>query len=251
MASLQQFPVLSSTPLLIISTSPPNPTGIQAPKKWTFSFQYWRQIEFFGFNRTTSEWFVSLLEKLRILSEEEYDKFICDSRKVDVWRYHHIDWGHKNTPYQLKDLTWIPSWYRNNEEEFELVQFQVSRALGRVIGFWDRDYIFNIVLLDPFHNMQPDKGHNYRVDPCNPLGSEYTNLLHGLDAILEEKCEKNSCEFAEHIRSIPTNRDALFDSNVLMVKLTDEDIEYSDILIQERKACSLNDIFKKGLKHLI
>jgi hypothetical protein len=248
--ALSQKPVLG-TQKIIGSIVPPIPPLIKEPKKWTFSFRYWRQIEYFGFDRTNSEWFVSLLEKLNILSSEEREKFICDSGKISQWRYHSIDWGHKNIPIQLKDIDWIPSYYRDNQKEFYFVQFQISKALGRVVGFWDKDYVFNIVLLDPWHNIQPSKDHNYRVDPCNPLSCDYTKLLHSLDYILDNKCKKKNCEHVEEIKNIPTNRDALLESNVLMVKLTDEDIEYSDPLIKEIKegeTTSLNKIFKDGLK---
>jgi len=242
------IPILSKEPLVF--TSPPKPQKTEEPRRWAFSFRYWRQIENFGLDRTDAGWFASLLEKLSILSNEEVDKFICDSRKKDVWRYHNIDWGHKNIPIQMSDLDWLPSYCQNNPE-YVLVQFQISLALGRVVGFWDKDYIFNIVLLDPFHNIQPSKRYDYRVDPCNPLNSDYAKLLHGLDEVLKYRCEKISCQNIRYIRNIPNNRDALQECNVLMVKLTDEDMEISDIIIQEGKACSLADIFKEGLRHLI
>jgi hypothetical protein len=248
--ALSQKPVLGNQKI-VTSAIPPDPQLVKEPKKWTFSFRYWRQIEYFGFDRTDSGWFVSLLEKLTILSSEEREKFICDWGKTSQWRYHNIDWGHKNIPIQLTDIDWIPSYYRDNKDEFYLVQFQISKALGRVIGFWDRDYVFNIVLLDPWHNIQPSKDFYYKVDPCNPLCCDYTKLLNSLDDILDAKCKKKQCEHVEEIQSIPTSRNALLESNVLMVKLTDEDIEYSELLIQEGKASSLNDIFQEGLKHLI
>lgn len=247
MPPLQQIPILGKDqPTRAIP--PPKPKGIQEPKKWAFSFQYWRQIQFFGFNRTDSGWFASLLEKLQILSNEETEKFFCDSGKIEIWRYHKINWGQKNIPVQLKDLDWLPSHCHDNQEEYELVQFQISTALGRVIGFWDKDYIFNIVLLDPWHNIQPTKDHNYRVDPCNPLSCDYTKLLHGLDEVINKKCKTKDCDYVADILSIPTSRDALFESNVLMVKLTDEDLEYADLLIKEGKTLSLNKIFKDGLR---
>jgi len=246
MASVQ-VPVLAGNKI-IPSIRPPNPKEKHEPKKWTFSFRFWRQIPYFGFDRTNSSWFASLLEKLSILSNEEIERFLCDSRKVEIWRYHDIDWGQKNIPIQPKDLEWIPSYYRDNQEEFGLVQFQISKALGRVIGFWDASYVFQIVLLDPHHNMQPDKAHNYRVDPCSPLSCDYSKLLIGLDAVLNDKCMKKGCECVEDIRGIPTSRDALLESNVLMFKLNNEDVELSELLLKEGKVSSFSQIFKDGLK---
>jgi len=242
--ALPQIPVLDKEQATIFR-SPPEPKDIQDPKRWTFSFRYWRQIQYFGLDHSDSGWFVSLLERLSALSGEEIERFLCDRGKINSWRYHQIDWGTKNIPIQLKDLDWLPSYFRDNPEEYTLVQFQISRALGRVVGFWDRNYIFYIVLLDPLHNIQPSKNHNYRVDPCNPLSCAYTHLLHSLDQILETKCNKKKCEYAEDIRKIPNGRDMLRESNVLMVKLTDEDIEYSMFLVKGGK--TLGEIFRDGL----
>lgn len=218
------------------------------PRKWTFSFQYWRQIEYFGLDRTKTKWFASLLEKLQVLSNEEIDKFLRSSRTLDVWRYHSINWGHKNIPVRLHDLDWLPPHVVNNPEEFPLVQFQVSKALGRVVGFWDINDVFSIVLLDSWHNIQPSKDHNYKVDPCNPLSCEYTTLLCHLDEVLENVCERRNCDCVKDIRSIKTGRDELLENNVLMVKLTEEDIELSNYLVEEGQCKSLNQIFKDGLK---
>jgi len=226
---------------------PPDPKQPGEPKRWTFSFRYWRQIEFFGLDRTEPEWFASLLAKLSALSEEELEKFLCDSGKRDVWRYHHINWGQKNIPIKIDDLSWIPESIRKNQDEFPIVQFQVSTSLGRVIGFWDKDHVFNIVLLDPFHNLQPSKDHNYRVDPCNPLGCDYSRLLAALDDILADRCSKKACDVVSEIKRIPTTRDSLAASNVLMVRLTDEDIEYGNYLIEQGEIASLNQIFREGL----
>ncbi len=242
-----QIPVLGKH-ASVVFVSPPKPNNIQEPRKWTFSFRYWRQIEYFGFDRTDPGWFASLLEKLQELSNEEFDKFICDSKKRDIWRYHSIDWGHTNVPIQIKDLNWLPPYFLDNPEEYFLVQFQISKALGRVVGFWDSDLVFNIVLLDPWHNIQPSRDHGYKVDPCNPLVCEYTKLLNKLDMILDTLCKEKNCEHIQNIKGIPTNRDALIENNILMVKLTDEDVEYSKLIIEEGKIGSLNEIFKDGLR---
>ena len=246
---MAQLPVLDDR-FVVLAISPPEPK-FQGPKKWTFSFRYWRQIEYFGLDRTEARWFASLLEKLVALSNEEVDRFICNPQKRDVWRYHKIDWGHKNIPIQLKDLGWLPRDIIENEEEFFLVQFQISMALGRVVGFWDRDYVFNIVLLDPFHNIQPSKDYDYRVDPCNSLCCDYTKLINSLDSILESYCNKRECEIAGHIQSIPTNRDALLHSNVVMIKMTDEEMEYARILKDGDKIKTFSDLVRDGLKYHI
>lgn len=244
---MAQLPVLDDR-FVVLAISPPEPKSPE-PKRWTFSFRHWRQIEFFGLDRTEPSWFASLLDKLAALSDEEVEKFICDSEKLNVWRYHKIDWGQKNIPVQWKDLHWLPKNILDNEKEYVLVQFQVSMALGRVVGFWDKDYIFNIVLLDPYHNIQPHKDYNYRVDPCNPLSCDYTKLLNSLDSILESSCKSRGCNIADEIKSIPNNRDPLLNNNVIMLKITEEEMEFARLLMGEGKISTFSALFSDGLKY--
>lgn len=73
-------------------------------------------------------------------------------------------------------MSWIYKDYLENEEDFPLYQFQISMANGRVVGFFDENWVFNIVLVDPNHNMQPSKDYDYRVTPCFPLDNHYECL---------------------------------------------------------------------------
>lgn len=81
---------------------------------WSFSFRFWKQIDCFGLDKSQSKWFVSLLEKLKELSVESLDDFLCDSSKRDSYRFHTINWNQKNIPIQRSDLTWIDSDYLSN-----------------------------------------------------------------------------------------------------------------------------------------
>lgn len=248
---------MSPPQLPVLGTFPPNsqpqlpkPTPQGTPKKWCFSFQYWRQIEFFGLDRSEGKWFSSLLERLRRLCEEEIDKFIGDSGKLQGWRYHNIDWGQTNIPVQIDDLEWLPDYCKNNQEEFPLLQFQVSQALGRVVGFWDRDNVFCIVLLDPYHNIQPTKSTGYRVDPCNPLSCDYSGLSLALDDYIEKKCKSEECDSIDGLKDLPGARKKLRAQNVLLVPLSSDDVEYSQMLVEEGKVTSMNEIFQAGLTSL-
>ena len=62
----------------------------------------------------------------------------------------------------MKRQTWdqVDSVYLDNPEDYPWQQFQITRANGRVIGFWDEYHVFQVVLLDPEHNMQPCKSRN-------------------------------------------------------------------------------------------
>ncbi|WP_157667053.1 hypothetical protein [Vibrio alginolyticus] len=99
-------------------------------KKWTFSFQYWKQIEFFGLDKSNPSWFVSLIEKLKDLSGKDVKNFVSTGEQRDAWRYHNINWNQTNIPIQREDLDWLDKDYRENEAEYPIVQFQVSQALG-------------------------------------------------------------------------------------------------------------------------
>lgn len=76
-----------------------------------------------------------------------------------------------------------------------MYQFQLSTSKGRVVGYWDKN-IFNIVLLDPEHNLQPSKDHNYSVDQCFPIKNEYEELCEKIESLQEElNSEKyNGCK---------------------------------------------------------
>ncbi|MBF4426241.1 hypothetical protein, partial [Vibrio anguillarum] len=104
-------------------------------RRWSFSFRYWKQVEFFGLDQTDSKWFVSLLEKLRELCGKKVEDFISNEGEKGSWRYHKINWNQKNIPIQRGDLEWVDKVYRDNPDDYPLLQFQVSTALGRVVGF--------------------------------------------------------------------------------------------------------------------
>src|SRR4051794_32604695 len=65
-----------------------------------------------------------------------YEEIVSDPAEKGRWRYHEINWKARNVPINLEDLDWIDREYIKNQEEFPLVQFQVTKALGRIIGFW-------------------------------------------------------------------------------------------------------------------
>ncbi|MDH3997498.1 MAG: hypothetical protein OET90_01545, partial [Desulfuromonadales bacterium] len=188
-----KLPVLDPTHKLPEQPLLPKQSALGKPKKWCFSFRYWRQIDYFGLSRSEGKWFSSFLERLKLLGEEEIDKFIADRAKSASWRYHKINWEQENIPVKIEDLDWLPDYCKSNQDEFPLLQFQVSQSLGRVIGFWDRDRTFCIVLLDPYHNIQPTKATAYRVDPCSPLRCDYSSLLLALDQIIETRCQHEGC----------------------------------------------------------
>ncbi len=229
-------------PASAIQSKPPTPKT-QESRSWAFSFRFWRQIEFFGLDQSDPKWFVSLLEKLSELSKEQIDTFRADGPKKDAWRYHDVKWTQKNIPIQRSDLIWIKSDYLENEVEFPLLQFQVSMALGRVVGFWDENKVFNIVLLDPLHNIQPSKDFNYKVDPCSPLPCKYTSLLNDVEKTKQEKCLFADCPSRVALNSVP-NHEHYHD--VVILRISEELSTKARVLIERGCVDSIEELLDYG-----
>lgn len=227
------------------------PGTVPSAKKWTFSLQYWRQIDNFGLDKSDAKWFVSLLEQFKKLSAYNVENVFKDMAGKKNFRLHDINWNQKNIPISLKKLDWLPTYVLENQEDFPIRQFQVSTALGRVVGFLDADKVFHVVLLDPKHNIQPAKKFDYRVDSCGVAECEYTTLLNKVDEFVKKNCRKKNCDSLEDLERIITERDKRLAFNVVLLKVSDEDKEFYDLLREEKKVHTPDDIFIAGLEALI
>lgn len=222
-----------------------SPTG---PTRWVFSFRFWKQIDYFGLGQCDKGWFVSLLDKLADLSKEAIDDFRSCSRTRGHWRYHEIDWTHKNIPIQREELVWLDPDYLSNADEYPLYQFQISRALGRVIGFWDENQIFNIVLLDSLHNMQPAKKFDYRVSKTTVLPCLYSSLIEDVKAAKRITCIGEQCPVHAAISRLPRNDHS---HTVTILQLSDDVKQNLDTLIELQSTISTEDIVKAGVEALL
>ncbi|MGP1385158.1 MAG: hypothetical protein ACTS2F_16460 [Thainema sp.] len=171
----------------------PRPS-VQSGKRWAFSFKYWDQIEHFGLDNDVVRinWFISFLEKLKELSREPIERVMNDQIQAKAYRFHIVNWNQRNIPISKNDLDWIPSEIRESEE-FDFYQFQLSTSTGRIIGYFDVDYVFQIVLLDPKHNLQPSRNFGYKVDRTRELNSDYQILqekLVDLDETAKSICDE-------------------------------------------------------------
>jgi hypothetical protein len=163
--------------------------------------------------------------------------------RTQAWlRYHHIDWTAKNIPMQRREMTWIHPDYRDNEEEFPLVQFHISKAVGRVIGFWDEYDVFNIIALDSLHNLQPSKRFGYAVREGVPVRCEYTSLLHDLNVAKDQPRNTADCLLRVAIQRLPGEDHK---HEVLILRLDDGTTEMVRKL--EDQGCSITDIFESGI----
>lgn len=221
----------------------------QRPEKllWNFSLRYWTQMEFFGLNTVDARWFVSMLERLRQLSSEELDRMLRDPAAQGHHRYHPIDWGAKNIPINKDQLESLPAHYRD-DPDYELHQFQISTGRGRVVGFFDEKWIFNVVLLDPLHNLQPSGNYDYKVDPCSPLRCEVSELREGIRLGLE-RCQEEQCAAAKHFGQLAAAQPVYLEAfDILMVKIKDaETLATAKDLVEAGQAKSLADIFESGI----
>lgn len=219
------------------------------PKRFVFSFRYWKQIEYFGLDKVKLTWFVSLLDKLTELSEEPLDAFRKDYQKKNANRYHSINWGQRNIPIKRNELDWLPPDYRDNEKEYIFYQIMITKGLGRIAGFWDENDIFYIILLDPFHNFQPTRDTNYRVDRCSPLNNMYSSLL---DDVRQTKqsfsCTQSSCSLQNLLNSMPLRMRPRF--NAVLFHLNDDQLRKMEELLDTGKCKTLDEILIAGIDYI-
>ncbi len=228
-------PIESKKPVL---QSPP-------PKdEWLFSFKDFKQIENFGLSTVDSGWFSSLLSRLSDLSKISVDVLAKDRKLRDDMRYHPIDWGSYNIPIQRNDFDWVSKEIIRNEEEFPFFQFHVSKALGRVIGYWEGK-VFNILLFDPMHNMQPSKRNVYKIRASSPVETDISSILSSIDEIKRMECTTPDCKIKKHVLSLGfTNRE----TNAVVLFLEDDYYEYLDGILEKH---SLSEIVETGIIGLI
>lgn len=171
---------------------------------WSFSFKYYKQIEHFGLKSEGAVWFSALLDRFQDLCSKRIEEFNTNHQEKDGYRYHPIAWDATNIPITKSDLDWVDKDILENDDDFPFYQFQISKANGRVVGFWDlHQTVFHIVLLDPKHNIQPAGGkYNYRIDKTSILPCKYSSLLIELDIIKKKKCFCEKCTFKNEISNL-------------------------------------------------
>lgn len=213
--------------------------------EFSYSFKYFHQIKYFGLENIDAGWFVSLIEKLKSFGNNHPEELAKNHALKDAWRYHIIDWNSKNIPIQRKDLNWIEKEIIENEEEFPIWQFQVSTARGRIIGFW-YEAIFYIILLDPFHNMQPSAAFNYKVDDCYPKNTLYDSLMMDIENALSEKCHsEEACPVMKKLKFAPSNQNQ---SNALVAYIDDDYLAQLNEILEKK---SFSDLIKElVLQHI-
>jgi hypothetical protein len=225
-----------SIPVPIINKAP---AGL-----WTFSFQHFKQIDNFGLSNIDSKWFISLIDRMRDLSKLTKEEFIRQARFKDSFRYHTIDWNAKNIPINKADLDWIPTNILTNNEEYPFYQFHVSQALGRIVGYWNSN-VFNVVLLDPMHNLQPSQYNDYKIKESYPVDCKYTSLLLDVEKLKSAKCDNPECGYQMSLMALPSQDE---NRNIVMAHLDDEYYtSYKDLV--EKKNISFTQLIEGGIMY--
>ncbi|MBB6128339.1 hypothetical protein [Mucilaginibacter lappiensis] len=217
----------------------PRDTSKVAKVYWSFGFKFFEQRDYFGFSTVGVSWFVSVMQRLKQASQMEY----VGMTQVleDGYRYHEISWDAKNIPLKRADFHWVNKNYLENEQEFPFCQFHISKGKGRVIGFWDENNVFQILLLDPLHNLQPSKFTSYELRECFPVKSEYDSLSHDIQKIIRDPCNIAGCKIFDKLSLLPSGMN---NTNVIMGYLDDGFFSmYAEIL----KSKTMTEILEAGI----
>jgi hypothetical protein len=128
-----------------------------------------------------------------VLSCETVAALFTDPSKKSQWRLHDINWNGKNVPIARADFQWIDKAYLDNDAEYPFQQFQISKALGRVVGFFDEHGVFNIVLLDPLHNAQPSDYSDYKIRETIITGTHFDRVMVSIEQKIAHCGERCGC----------------------------------------------------------
>ena len=186
-----------------------------------------------------------LLNRLSTLCEMTPQEVLEDNRRSRVLRCHPIDWSSKNIPISRDGLTWLPKEVLDNEDDFPILQFSISTGTGRFVGFFDREFVFNIVLLDPNHNIQPSNKTDYQIQPTTIGISQYDELLNKLENIKRIICDcsDGSCKLHARLDEI----EGLHDNIIYTGLDRDYYTEYQDLI----KKYTIREIFETGALQLM
>lgn len=206
---------------------------------WSFGFRFFEQIPYFGLSHVDVGWFVSVLQRLKDASNMEY---VGMSQVLeDGYRYHEISWSAQNIPLQRNDFSWLNKSYLENEQEYPFCQFHISKGKGRVIGFWDENNIFQVLLLDPLHNLQPSSYTNYQLRDCYPAKSEIDSLHFDLHNLKSTPCNVTECHTFKKLTELPKG---INNTNIVIAYLDDDFFKAYESLLKTK---SISELIEAGI----
>lgn len=226
---------INTGPTAQLNTNQPNAGSVPKPRYLTFGWKHFRQEKYFGLGGAPDSWFVSLFEKLRDLSKELVSRFQEEPAFKSHWRIHPVVFD-ADCPVTRQELMPLLS------EESEIQQFQITKALGRVIGFFDENSVFQIIVLDPQHNMQPSNYNNYTLRPTTIAKTEYELLRLQIDLVRQRSCGE-TCASQRLLDALPENHQ----DNIVLLSICDADLTEVRKCLATKSQISLANIFLAGL----
>jgi hypothetical protein len=222
-------------------------------ERWSFGFSFFKEIKHFGLDSTLIDrkWPLAMLYRLSEMSRLTVASVMEGAGQRDgTLRIHEIDWNGKNVPIVRKDFDWLDADYLNNAEEFPIFQLSISRAEGRLVGFLDEANVYQIILLDPLHNAQPTKYHDYKVRLSQPLGCEITSIKHKA-SVVSARSKEHGCDCWRGIdEAFAWNKRTPGVALVMPMK-DDQALADADDLIGEGHVDTYADIFAEGLNAVL
>lgn len=210
----------------------PSSTNVQE-RYIRFSLKLLREIQNFEWGDADNSWYSALLLRLSDLETHTWSEFEANSGRIsEIYRYHKIKWELSKV-LKYSDLTWIPEDYRN-EKEYPIYQFSISTGKGRFHGFKDEKGVFNILLLDINHNLQPSGKHNHQIRGTHPSQTSMDIL---------QACI-NSCE---HSITCPCHSTNLLDHNIIYFKFDIDNYLRENNITETIAPQDFEDIFKIGI----
>lgn len=211
----------------------PSSTDIRA-KNVRFSLKYLREIKYFEWGDADINWYASFLKRLKELESHNWEEFSSNRSGIsDQLYYHQVDWSLSRV-LKYSELNWIPKEYRNSKD-YPIYQFAVSQGKGRFHGFTDENGVFNILLIDLHHNLQPSQKHNYQTRPTHP---STTSLEHIHSCI-------NTCDYAN---SCPCKQDDTLSRNIILFKCNLDSLLLKLGIKDEIHPKNYADVFEEGIK---
>lgn len=176
---------------IALSKQPDKPhipkVNVPAEEYMSFGFKYFEQYDFFGLKDKKNSYFIALLEKLKSFSNFTLTQFQSDSHIRHTNHIHAVNWNAKNIPIKKNDLK-IP-----DAEDTEVICFKINSGGGRCAGFFDENRVFQIVLCDPQHNLQPSKDFGYKVNQTETEKTCFEYAHAHLQEIKNFQCDNQNC----------------------------------------------------------
>jgi hypothetical protein len=146
-------------------------------------------------------------------------------------------------------LKWLPREILDNETEFPIFQLALAKGPMRIAGFWEPDETtFNIVLIDPHHNIATAEGYE-GAQPCTECLGDYHQMLCAVTEFADElrsaqECRAAGCQMHERASK-------LTESYTLkgLVYVAQDTLQQASQLVTSGIASNIDEIFVYGILH--